>query len=61
MEFLFDCCCPHHLNVNELWLCMIMLVITLELAFDYVTNKARISDGGNHAQLAQRFRSKWER
>jgi hypothetical protein len=48
MEFLFDCCCPLHLNVNELWLCMIMLVITLELAFDYVTNKARISDGGNH-------------
>jgi hypothetical protein len=34
---------------------MIMLVIILEQAFDYVTNKARISDGGNHAQLAQRF------
>jgi hypothetical protein len=26
---------------------------------EYVTNKTRISDGGNHAQLAQRFRSEW--
>jgi hypothetical protein len=27
-------------------------------AFGYVTNKARISDGGNHAQLSQQVRSK---
>jgi hypothetical protein len=27
---LFDCCRPHHINANELWLCMIMRVIILE-------------------------------
>jgi hypothetical protein len=27
---LLDCCCPHHINANELWLCMIMLVVILE-------------------------------
>jgi hypothetical protein len=26
----FDCCYHHHMNANELWLCMIMLVIILE-------------------------------
>jgi hypothetical protein len=26
----FYCCCHHHMNANELWLCMIMLVIILE-------------------------------
>jgi hypothetical protein len=36
---------------------MIILIIILEYAFDYVNNKARISDGGNHAQLTQRVRS----
>jgi hypothetical protein len=30
MEYLFDYCCPLHINANELWLCMIMLVIILE-------------------------------
>jgi hypothetical protein len=29
-RYLFDCCCHHHINANELWLCMIMLVIILE-------------------------------
>jgi hypothetical protein len=38
---------------------MIMLAIILEYAFGYITNKARFSDGENHAQLPQRFRSKW--
>jgi hypothetical protein len=26
----FDCCCRHHMNANELWLCMIALVIISE-------------------------------
>jgi hypothetical protein len=25
-----DCCCHHHMNANELWLCMIALVIIYE-------------------------------
>jgi hypothetical protein len=45
------------MNANALWLYMIMLVIISSKAFGYVTNKARISEGGNHAQLTQRVRS----
>jgi hypothetical protein len=26
----YDCCCYHHMNANELWLCMIALVIIPE-------------------------------
>jgi hypothetical protein len=26
----FNCCCHHHMNANELWLCMIVLVIISE-------------------------------
>jgi hypothetical protein len=25
-----DCCCHHNVNANELWLCMIVLVIISE-------------------------------
>jgi hypothetical protein len=25
-----DCCCHHHRNANELWLCMIALVVISE-------------------------------
>jgi hypothetical protein len=26
----FDCCCHHHMNANELWLCMIIFTIIFE-------------------------------
>jgi hypothetical protein len=26
----FDCCCHHHMNAKEMWLCMIILVIISE-------------------------------
>jgi hypothetical protein len=26
----YDCCCHHHMSANELWLCMIALVIISE-------------------------------
>jgi hypothetical protein len=26
----FNCCCHHHMNANELWLCVIVLVIISE-------------------------------
>jgi hypothetical protein len=38
---------------------MIMLVIILIKLLGYVTNKARISDGGSHVQLTQRVRNEW--
>jgi hypothetical protein len=35
----YDYCCHHHMNANELWLCMFALVIIFEQDFGYVYNK----------------------
>jgi hypothetical protein len=45
------------MNANELWLCMIALVIIFEYDLAMCLIKARISDGGTHTQLSQRVRS----
>jgi hypothetical protein len=55
----FDCCCHHHMNANELWLYMFALVIILSKILAMCLIKARISDGGTHAQLSQQVRSDW--
>jgi hypothetical protein len=53
----YDYCCHHHMNANELWLYMIALVIILSKILALCLIKARISDGGTHAQLSQRVQS----